>query len=278
MRTAPDPVVRSLLILSFLCCWADARGDEQAWFAIMQQQAERYQFTCVSPKGIVRMIEKPVFRHDAPSRNSDDIGGVWVWVDDHQRPVALGTVFGWTSAPRTRTVVHEFCSLSRGELRANWNTDERSDRWEPRLTTQWHPLPEAPTPSQARSVRELQLRKLARRFSAHTVDPSGKRWQLKLKPTPVYEYTPEKSETTLGGAVFVICQDTNTDVVLGIEAVRANTKRPWRFEFTLGSFTDWDLRVKLDRTEIWTENATDARGQNDRHWVRVTGKFRLQHE
>lgn len=241
----------------------------------MQQQAERYEFTSVSPKRMIRMREKPVFRHDAPSRNSDDIGGVWVWVDHHRRPVALGTVFGWTSAPGTRTIVHEFCSLARGEFQAVWKTDERSDRWKPRLTSEWNSLPEAPTPSRAKGVRELQLRKQARRFSAHTVDPSGKQWQLQLKPAPVYEYAPEKSETILGGAVFVICQDTNTDVVLGIEAVRANTDSPWRFEYTLGSFTDWDLQVKLDRAVIWAEDATDARGTADCHWVRVTGQFRL---
>ena len=255
MRTAVAFVVRSLLILAFLCFSADARSDEQAWLAIMQHQAARYQFTAVPPDGMIRMSKKPVFRHDAPSRNSDDIGGVWVWTDHHHRPVALGTVFGWTSAPGTRTVVHEFCSLSRGEFQAIWKTDERSDRWKPCLTSEWNPLTKAPRPSQSKSVRELQLRRQARRFSAHTVDPSGKRWQLQLKPSPVYEYTSEELDTTLGGAVFVICQDTNTDVVLAIEAVRANPARPWQFEFTLGSFTDWDLRVKLDRTEIWAENA-----------------------
>ena len=253
-------------------------GDGQAWFPMMVRQAESYEFTTPSDEWIISRSEKPVFRHDSPSRNSDDIGGVWVWTDQHQRPVAVGTVFGWTSAPGTRTVLHEFCSLSRVEFQAVWKHDERSDTWRPREPVHWKPIPNASTPSTNIAKLKLQMRREARRFGAHTYDRSQKRWDLRLIPSPVYDYQSRDSELTLGGAVFVICQDTNTDVVLGIEAVRDQIGGAYRFEYALGSFTDWDLHVELDGDEIWTENANDSRGSEDLHWVRLTGRIRLRDE
>lgn len=254
------------------CCFAQDKEEKKAWLAIMSKQAEAYEFASLRDKGEIQITEKPVFQHAAPSRKSDDIGGVWIWKDKFNRPIAAGTVFGWTAAPGMRRVIHEFCSLSRTKFEAKYNKTGEGGVWRPSSVAEWKPLRDAATPK--KSLLRSQLKKESRRFAAHAFR-GGERWQLRLVPTPVYQYETPELENTLGGAVFVICQDTNTDVVIGIEAVRPSKSQPYRFEYTLGSFTDMDLHVELDQKEVWQEAPSDPRGSRDLHWVRQRSPIRL---
>lgn len=239
---------------------------EQAWMKVFQRHAEDY---TIHPSGRpdepFKLVAAPVFRHDAPSRNSDDIGGVWVWTEEDGRPAAIGTIFGWTIGPNRRAVTHEFHTLSAEPIHASWRN---RDRWIPPEGVRYRPIPDAAVPASAAAKRRLQVRRLARRFSAYTIDHRGNRWQLRLVPSPVYSWEHEKAGQNLGGAVFVICQDTNTDVVLCIE-VQA-TEDGARFAYACGSFADWEAHVELDGKEVWTapNDRTGPRGLTSPHWVR----------
>ena len=224
------------------------------------------------PEEPFKFVSEPVFRHDAPSRNADDIGGVWVWVDDSGRPAVVGTVFGWTSGPNQRSVLHEFHTLSRQPIEGAWRS---RDHWRPQETMTYKPIPDAPIPHERARARHLQMRQIARRFSAYTIDRRDQRWQLRLVPAPVYQWDVEAPSDHLGGAVFVICQDTNTDVVLCIEAVRADDEA--RFVYACGSFADWEARVELDGKEVWMaeRSGIGPRGTDSPHWVRRVAPERL---
>ena len=238
---------------------AEAAREKKAWLAIMANQAKAYEFASQSGDESYRMAERPVLHHhESPTRGSDDIGAVWVWRDRNNRPVALGTIFGWTESPGKRGVIHEMCSLSRTRFQASWNYEGETAQWRPRELPEWKPLANAPVPSLRQEKLRAQLESQAQRFTAHGFR-SNKRWRLWLISAPVYEYESPELDDTLGGAVFVMCQDdSNADVIIGIEAVREDKDKPYRFEYVLGSFTDMDLHVELDKREVWGERSTDS--------------------
>jgi hypothetical protein len=112
------------------------------------------------------------------------------------------------------------------------------------------------------------MRQIARRFSGHTIDFQENRWELRLITTPLYEYEVKKREgadaatpreTTgqreeqpapdaLGGAVFALCQGTDTEIVLLIEA-RMVDGRP-QYQYADATFTDYQAHLSLDEEEL----------------------------
>ena len=246
---------------------------EEAWMKVFSTHAKDYQICPAGkPEKPFTFVPNPVFRHDAPSRNSDDVGGVWVWTDEDGRPVVIGTVFGWTSGENTRSVLHEFHTLSTEPIEAVWRD---RDVWTPQEGVEFKPVPDAPVPDASAARRRLQMRQIARRFSAHTIDHRGQRWQLRLVSRPVYEWDSEDSDERLGGAVFVICQDTNTDVVVYIEARK--TKDGAEYAYACGSFADWEAHAELDGQEVWVAGSSREASRNSRspHWVRLVPPERL---
>jgi hypothetical protein len=252
---------------------AIAQKNEQAWMKVFSKHAEDYEiYPAGKPDEPFKFVAQPVFRHDAPSRNSDDIGGVWIWTANDGRPVVIGTVFGWSVGEGLRSVLHEFHTLSAEPIEAVWRN---RDRWAPEEGVSFKPIPGAPVPDAAASKRRLQMRQIARRFSAYTIDRGGRRWQLRLVPAPVYQWDTDKSNGRLGGAIFVICQDTNTDVVVSIEA--RFTPDGAEFVYACGSFADWDAHAELDGKEVWFAAGDQGAPRNSKsaHWVRRVPSERL---
>jgi hypothetical protein len=252
---------------------SSARELEQAWMKVFSKHAEDYKiYPADKPDKPFKLVAQPVFRHDAPSRNSDDIGGVWVWTDEDGRPLVIGTVFGWSAGDGSRRVLHEFHTLSPEPIAADWRN---RDRWRPAEGVTFKELSDAPVPDPAASKRRLQLRQIARRFSAYTIDNSNHRWQLRLVPAPVYQWDADKSSDRLGGAIFVICQDTNTDVVVCIEA-RTTPAGP-KYFYACASFADWEAHAEIDGKEVWSAARGDgaSRSSKSPHWVRFVPSERL---
>jgi hypothetical protein len=252
---------------------ASARKLEQAWMKVFSKHAEDYKiYPADKPDNPFKLVAQPVFRHDAPSRNSDDIGGVWVWTDDGGRPAVIGTVFGWSAGDGSRNVLHEFHTLSAEPIEAVWR---KRDRWLPAEGSAFKEIAGAPAPDGSASKRRLQMRQIARRFSAYTIDPSDRRWQLRLVPAPVYQWDAGQSSERTGGAIFVICQDTNTDVVVCIEA-RTTPAGP-KYFYTCASFADWEAHAEIDGKEVWFAARGDAasRSAKSPHWVRFVPSERL---
>lgn len=91
-----------------------------AWLQVSREHAEDYRFVKRDqPDQPLKLLPKAVFRHSQPVRG-DDIGAVYLWVDDAGAPAALGTVFAYSSGKAgERWVAHEFHSLAKvaGTLR-----------------------------------------------------------------------------------------------------------------------------------------------------------------
>src|SRR5439155_21672632 len=134
----------------------------RAWLKVSFRHAQDY-VTCPEgkPERAFTMLPHAVFRHSQPVRG-DDIGAVYLWVDEDQRPAVIGTTFAFTVQDDLRSVAHEFHSLADGPITAKWRGQQR---WQPKQAgLQFRSVPQAPPPALDAKLRQRQARDIARRF------------------------------------------------------------------------------------------------------------------
>jgi hypothetical protein len=246
---------------------AEFRGQNAqrvaAWLKISQDHATDYQLALRDrPDAPLKLLPKAVFRHSQPVRG-DDIGAVYLWVDEAGLPGALGTVFAYSyGGPGERWVAHEFHSLADAPLTGKWRG---KDAWSPNTPgVEWKVVPEAPSPADSPSARLRQMRDIGRRLSAHSTEQNDNRWELRLIAQPIYQYTPKSPGDRLGGGVFLFCQGTDPEVVLMLEARQTASKPAWHY--ALAPFTDYGLSVRLDDAEIWSLPKNHRPTRSSPHW------------
>ena len=220
-----------------------------AWLQVTRDQAADYRLAKQDqPDHPLKLLPQAVFRHSQPVRG-DDIGAVYLWVDDASAPAALGTVFAYSSGnPGERRVAHEFHSLATTPLVGQFRGAEAWSPAEPGV--KWTPVPEAPDVAKGATARLRQMREIGRRFGAHTNDASDNRWELRLLGQPIYQYTAKDSEEKTGGGVFLFCQGTDPELILLLEAHPAGSKLAWHY--AVAPFTDHALAVHFDGKEVWS--------------------------
>jgi hypothetical protein len=240
--------IASLWLLSTLpVATAQEQGEKQKtdkavidhWLAVAKKYAAEYEIAPVDDrKAVFKLVPDPIFRHTQSVRG-DDIGAVYVWVDGEGRPAVVGVMFAYSRGATARQTHVEFHSLYAEPIAGKFRNREL---WESRTPgLKWHEFPDgAPAPADTAARRLLQVRQLARRFEAHTVDFRQKRWELRQVATPIFEY---EVADTLGGALFAFCQGTDTEIVLAIEAKKIDGHR--QFHYAYAPFTDYDIFLKL---------------------------------
>lgn len=236
-----------------------------AWLKVSQDHAGDYRLARESrPDAPLKLLPKAVFRHSQPVRG-DDIGAVYLWVDDAGLPAALGTVFAYSSGgPGERWVAHEFHSLASEPLIGRWRD---KDAWSPREPgVEWKEVPEAPMAADSPTARLRQMREIGRRMAAHSTESNDNRWELRLITQPVYQYSTEKKteSNTIGGGVFLFCQGTDPEVILVLEARKLGERRVWHY--ALAPFTDYALSVTLDGKEVWSLEKGHRPTRTTAHW------------
>ena len=230
---------------------------ESPWQAYFVEQAREYAIAPTEdPAQTFTLRDEPILRWNQPVRGGDD-GAVFLWLD-RGRPAVIGTIFAWPHPDGDRVVQHELHSLAPSPLRADWN--DRRPLWSPdRAGVEFRPVPDAPVPADSAPQRLRQLRGLAREFSAGSVDPDGREWELRLLPQPLYRYELDGRGDTIDGALFAIAQGTDPEVILLIEA-RRDGGRP-RWEYACARFSDYELHVSHHGDEVWSVergNPTDT--------------------
>ncbi len=236
----------------------------EAWLKVCASHATDYEiYPAGKPEDKLELLPQPVFRHSQPVRG-DDIGAVWIWVQKDGRPAVVGTVFAYSGGAGGggyRWVAHELHSLADVPLTADWRGRRQ---WAPaKPGIEWKPIPDAPEPSETGTARLRQMRTLARRFRAHSVDSQRGRWELRLIAKPVHAYELNDPDSTLGGAWFTFCQGTDPEIFLGLEARKS--RDGYRWHYGCAAFSDYGLYVRLDEVEVWSiPTATPSR--TGPHW------------
>ncbi len=200
-------------------------------------------------------VSEPVYRWTNASRANGQTGAMFVWTFEG-RPVALGGVFSNPEAGR-RVIMHEFHAL--GPLRIAAPLNDSNHQWLPGAGVPLHPLPDAPVAAETAKKRAIQMRDIAREFTAHTVDDVGVRWQLRLLSRPLFRYEKPESDV-IDGALFAFVSDAGTDpeILLVLEAVKTGEKATWRYRSVRFSISS--LYVQYKGKDVWTSLRDPATG------------------
>jgi hypothetical protein len=255
-------------MLSFLLCLLvlrQAAGQESAdppggdvdektaaqLVQLYQQDAGEYDFRLSGAEGPrLKLQTSPVFvwQNNTRGGSPSQFGAVFVWTHAGRAEV-IGTIFSQVAPTGQRAVKHEFHSLSLSPLLAH----------RPAGQVQWSPsaagltpklLADAPRPAASPAQRLLQMRNLAREFTAESIDRRG-RWELRLLPRPLHRREGTTSPEN-DGALFAFVSSAGTDpeVILVIET--QSTPDGPRWHYGAARFSDLNLFVKHNDTLVWS--------------------------
>jgi len=243
-----------ILCLSLLLAAPDPDdGLAKKMLPIYQKDAGAYSIVAESdPKKPLELKKEPVFEWANPTRAGHQQGVVFVWLRDG-RPAALGCVFSYPHHKlEGRVVMHELHALDPEKLVVSRPKDAPNE-WKPEAGLERKELPDAPAPADTAAGRLLQLKKLAAEFTGYSVDKDGKKWDLRLLPTPLYRYPAAAPKQTgvIDGGLFALVSNAGTDpeVLLVVEAREEKGKLRW--EYACGRFSDWELRVQRKDKEVF---------------------------
>jgi hypothetical protein len=251
-----------MFILSLLLLMgADDKTEDLAkkMLPIYLKEASDYSIAVETAPKMKKELEfkkEPVFEWSNPTREGVQQGVVFLWLNDG-RPAAIGSIFSQThDKPQGRQLVHEFHALDVNKLVVTRPMGVLNE-WKPQSGLARKELADAPAPAATPAARLLQMRKLAQEFTGHETDDEGKRWDLRLLPTPLYRY-PAAKTGVIDGALFALVSTAGTDpeVLLLIEAREEKGKMNW--EYACGRFSDRNLYVQRNEKEVWSMVRSDT--------------------
>jgi hypothetical protein len=186
----------------------------------------------IEEKRLLLTVVNPAFR----GRH----GRTYVWTKEG-RPVVVGSFMSQidpVQEPKFRHVIYEFNSLSPNRVQASrrdrtiWHSDDAGITWldEPRGNV----------PAKTAAARLVQMRAIARRFTAH--GPSN---EFRLMPQPIYRYTSDAQGIT-DGAIFSYALTSDPCVWLLIEA----RDDAWHYAFARSNSNE--LKVSDGPRVIWS--------------------------
>ncbi|HWB07770.1 MAG TPA: hypothetical protein VG826_00900 [Pirellulales bacterium] len=201
---------------------------------------------------------------DAERREKLDLNqnSICSWTNPSKDALAQGVLFVWTyrgcaevvggawSHPQgaRRAVFHEFNSLSRRVLKPTRASG--GFVWSPQAAVARLTIADAEAPAESSRKRLLQLRALAREFSAHSTTPDRQRWELRVLANPLFRYESTDDELLDGGVfAFVSSAGTDPEVLMVIEATKGDDPR-WQCAF--GRLSVYDTFVERAGRTVWS--------------------------
>lgn len=262
-------MMTTALLLAMACAFgqqdsADPLEKELApWQRYCRAKVETYRIhPAREPGQPFRRIPEPILIHTQPVRG-DQIGEIYIWVAEDQRPAAICSVVvaPEKESPGTYYVVHESHTLYPEPIVGQ----QGSSRWSPSGPgIAWQRIPNAPPPKGASPrLLDLQARRIAAGFRAHAVEretdqEAAEKVNLRLLPRPLYSYSSPASSGYRSGAVFGFCMVTDLEIILLIES--RPTAEGDRWFFACAGFSDLDMYVFRGDTEVWNEAPAFSKG------------------
>lgn len=232
------------------------------WMRHYSEEASRLEFNSNGQQLTIK--KEPVIRWSNPVvGNGSTHGACFVWTRDGRAEV-FGTIFSYIPSRNPdktrRTVAHEFHSLSRQALAATRNGELF---WHPDVQgIAPAPIPGAPPPAKTAAARLVQIRRLAREFTATSADGDEER-TLRLLTTPLYRNA--ETPQVLDGALFSFSTGTDPEILLLIEAV-TGTSPLWHY--SIARFSHLTLRVRYNGQQVWSyvRGGPDSRLRGPKHY------------
>ncbi|MFK8114357.1 MAG: hypothetical protein AB8B91_19300 [Rubripirellula sp.] len=263
-----------MMIRSMLCCFfgwlllpmhlplVAQEPDEkveitsESLLPIHLESAKSYVITSKgSPQALV-LREQPLFGWTNERRAGGQLGHVFLWMDG-ERPAALAGIFSfpWGGKVTNRRVVHEMHALAPKKL--NVIRDGRPGKWQPKSGLERRPIPAKVDAVSNANQMKFQLRRLARRFTGHCVDPDGKRWELRGLPQPLISYPIGEDGV---GALIAMMGDVGSDLESGIliECVGQEGGSATTWSYAPIRMTDMETHLFFDGQPTWESVRTDT--------------------
>jgi hypothetical protein len=223
-------------LLMFVACLLAQAPDQppaaesriEAIRAAYREDAEKYVFHAdAERKHELKMVQQPIMRW---FNDNDWHGDVFLWTGPGEstgRPAVIGCILsGPTDNSERRNVYHEFHLLAERPIAAAQLHTNR--RWAPEVGLQTAAVTGGPTPAATPTSRLVQMRQIAREFTAH-LEADGT-WELRLLTQPLYRYGDAESEV-IDGALFtyVWTRGTDPELVLLLECRRTDDGAAWHY-------------------------------------------------
>ena len=181
-----------------------------------------------------KLVDRPLLNHIDIERRQH--GSLWIWTDS-ERPVAISELFSNNLGDEWN---YAMVSVSEGQLVGEFE----GRRWRSRSAgVEFRAIPMAPDPSTRPAIRLAQMRRLARRFTAHSI--TSKRTELRLLTQPLYRY--RVGEQITGGIFTFVHSNTNPELILLIQA----NGSAWRFGVNRCTLNE--LHLEFDGNEVWSD-------------------------
>jgi hypothetical protein len=191
----------------------------------------------------IKLVSEPVLRFSDPDRLHSD-GTLWVW-GDRGRPRAFSEVF--LKDDSEKVLYHGVTSTADGPLVGR---KKQRTIWSPRRAgIDFAVLPDAPQPLPSSRDRRVQMKRLAKRFTAYEVFPEDRRSELRLLTSPVHQYEDQEAGILDGGA-FVLALGTNPELILLLEA-RGADGADARWNYAVARRGNAPLFVEIDGKPVW---------------------------
>jgi hypothetical protein len=220
--------------------------------ALHQKEAESYRiYRDEKRTERLELSANPVFNWTNVAGQDTQIGHLFLW-SLNGRPEVIGTIFS-TRRNGRRMIVHEFHTLSTKKL-FPVTPEGTFFQWTPERGIVLAPCEGAPAVAESAAQRLVQMRSLARSFSAESHKRDGQTWEMRLLPTPLAVYQPTSGDVR-EGALFAMVSSEGTDpeVLLLIEARHpAGDDKIWAWHAAALRFSDKDLTIKRNERLVWS--------------------------
>lgn len=185
--------------------------------------------------------DEPALRFNDTPRGVVD-GSMWM-LGKSGRPAAVLTLEFYDND----TVMYELSSNAeppQSVRGVNWE-------WKPQdQPFDWTKIPVKAAPGATAKLRQSQLKLLVREFSA-SEEFNDQVHQLRVLPRPIYEYEDAESGI-LSGAVFVVANGTNAEILMLIEARAKTDEEPAYWVAGFSRLATASLDVKYAKDEFWS--------------------------
>ena len=203
--------------------------------------------------------DKPIYKYHEVARGFHH-ATTWLWKTETGRPAFILNLSGQGG------LFYEFMSMTNDRFDCNVsgvNWTPRAEGWVPKE------IPGAKPPGKSPAIRLVQMRAMARKFTAFQMDHEKKNRerQLRMLPQPVYRFDKE-DDAALDGAVFAFVRDGDLEIILTIAAAKTKDEPP-QWVFDCDRVAIFAQSVKYDDKEVWSCNRTSFGSARDEYYVRV---------
>lgn len=230
----------------------------------MQGEMSKIKFTVTPEKGneaVAELKPEPILRYTDPQRAFPD-AALWIWTID-------GRPAGFSKLERLGTgnnLSWQYClsATSDEKLTVRW---PEGVAWRPRKAAfKFQTLESDQAVQKSAPLRLVQLRNLARRFRASTIDRESNSEEMRMLAQPIFRYS-NLDQKLIDGAVFgLVSNGTNPDALLLIQTRESEKENAAAWEYGCLALTGDRVSFQLDDKSVFEHVGAQSPGDHG-HWL-----------